>query len=189
MGNITINWDTSLLFQVANPQFSEDPTFKKVRALDRTDADRYFSRWCWTLMYSYHPDSPYKNLPLKERIATAEEIYNEGKDILDSPSKEKALVLQGFKDYIVRLFTTPEERNLQSLLNKLDERSMFVDTTVFNKENAQLLDSVMLNTSKLHVEIAKVKQIIVEGNKSETRGGAVKSLSDSGVFDDVYNEE
>jgi len=188
MQNITINWDSSLPYLMANPQFAEDPIFKELSRFDRTQDKRYFDRWCWTLMFSLHPDSMYNNLPKEERLKKAEELYNDGAELYKSSSIEKDTMLLKVKDYLLTILFTPEERNLRILIDKLDERNAFLENTPYILTNAQLVDTIMLNTSKIHTEIGKVKQLILNGNVKEAKGGSTKSMADSGGFDEVYDE-
>lgn len=131
----------------------------------------------WYSIYVYGKQSPYKNLIKKEIIDILETeyftpgFYAEHKDLIEQCGN----VIRGLEE-------TPIMRHLRIWNQKLNEKTEFLEGTVYNADTFTIIDTMLLNNEKLFKVYRQLREEYLkeEADGGAVEGNAIESLSETG---------
>jgi hypothetical protein len=174
------SWDTSINFWVANPNFTSVTKFKEWMDKDKSKDKRDSSQvmWAIVLLLDMNTSNIWRNLAEVDKKLLIKEDFLKDKTFNWEDKQVKELI----DEYTERLLTIAEKM-LRNFNLKLIDRQKFIDDTAYDMENADQLDKMMINTSKIYSQYEDIKNMFdLEKNSGKTRGGIKESAMEQGLL-------
>jgi hypothetical protein len=165
-------WELNPLFTVAGPQ-------KQIYLSDVSRDKVESSKLMWFVAFCYDLDP--KNI--FSRLQQDEKHSLVGKDFMDEEGfyKRNKSTLDPIIEFYCKCQDTAAKRQLRVWNLKIDEKTKFMQETVYDEATYQMLEAMMKSNKEIYINY---KQIETDLNKEEVggavKGGKVESLSDSG---------
>jgi hypothetical protein len=157
-----------------NPQLTIH--FKKFYDDDTTKDKERSSKIMWAIAFLVDPNenNTFRNMKYNDKLEVLKTNYLNEKNF--SWLKYDSLI-ETYKQKVL----TISELALHVLNRKLEERINLINDTPLNLQNAELIDKIQLNTTKIKKEIKDFERLLKEEDSSTTTKGNKKiSLLDSG---------
>lgn len=180
MNTVIENFNTSMNFWTSNPNMLVVAKFKdlydKDKSKNREDSSRLM--WAISLYCDLNDKNPWRNMPDREKKMLIKEDYLRDKKF----DWEDKLIKDLIHVYTELVLSVPEKA-LRNFNLKLIERQTFIDNTKYDMENADQLDKMMLNTSKIYSQYEEILHMFKEEkNSGKTKGGIKESASEQGLI-------
>lgn len=122
----------------------------------------------------YHPKSEFYPLPLKDKLTLVE------RDFTKFPLDLVALLptIEKFKKFIL----TKAQRSLLNWEEKLEERDIFMASIPYDASTFEMLDKMMVQTSKMWDQYASILKAFSQESESQVRGDVEESLVEKGLI-------
>jgi hypothetical protein len=171
----SLDYKKGLNFWELNPNLLAIKSFKELydsdtKSKNKTDS----SNIMWSVCLIYHPQSTFKNLPLKIREGVVFNFVG----IKDLNDKKYKNIIDDFVD----LVTTSAQRQLMQWNRILDEKSDFMKEKKYDEESWEMLENMMKSNVSLYKEYERILDALSKDGSSEgkTRGGGLESSSEKG---------
>lgn len=169
------NFETNNNFWKVNKQLSIPEEFETFRYNDRSRDKEESSKIMWAIALLLDPDSKYKRLKLQDKKTLI------AKDFLKNDKFDWGKY-KHIMDFYEKLMLTPAQRQLMIWEQKLDEKTQFMADTVYDAENAELLEKLLGSNSKLFAELERIKeQLEREDEGGITKGDFEESAVEKGL--------
>lgn len=139
---------------------------KELRFFFPNTEDEYL----YALCLIHHPSSPLASLPLADRISYVKERLN-----YSFPLKEEDV------ETLTKYALSAAQRALSNWLKVLHQREEFIASLPYDKENAELKDSMLARTPKLWEDYRRVLRQLEEEDASVQKG-TTESLLEKGLI-------
>ena len=170
--DVVQNLNTEFNFWTTNPQLKIPEIFNKLYKADKSKNKDQSSKLMWSFFLLVHPDSAYKNLPIKKREDIIIKEYIKDKDFKFSEYREHLKLVED-------LTLTPAKRQLKEWSRILDEKSAFMESTTYNEENWEMLESMMKSNSTLYKEHDRIREALDrEGTEGIVKGNSIESAQE-----------
>lgn len=121
----------------------------------------------------YHPNSQLYSLPLKDKISIVEKDFLQDTFI---PLNYESTI-----DKFKKLVLTKAQRSLTNWEDKLEERDAFMASISYDEGTYEMLDKMMMQTSKMWDQYHAILKIFNEEAQTQVRGNVEESLVEKGV--------
>lgn len=175
MESLINNFDVTVNFWDANPNFITIKEFRQLRDADKSKKKSESSNVMWgvALIVDMHKNNILRNLSYSDKVAIVAEDYVSG-----FTARKYAKLLRRYEESCL----TSIERSIYSLEKKLEERDTFLMSTKYCLDNAKELDTLIANTKKLKelydTMIDELKK--EEAGGGQIRGGRTESAGEKG---------
>lgn len=122
----------------------------------------------------FHPKSEFYSLPLKDKIKLVEDDFLKTSFNLE----DNLHTIEKFKKFIL----TKAQRSLSNWEDKLEERDAFMASIKYDDSSYEMLDKMMMQTSKMWDQYQSILKTFTQENESQVRGDVEKSLVEKGLI-------
>jgi hypothetical protein len=167
------SWETNDNFWVSNVQFKVAQPFKSLYDSDKSKNKEASSKIMWGLAFMCDFGSKYRQLSVNER----KELI--ARDIFKNPNFN----WDDYKDYIRgwEIFKTSAERQMMQWERFINEKTEFLETLKYDKENSGLIEKLLLSNSDLYEEYEDIMaRLSQEEDGGTMKGGSMESASERG---------
>jgi hypothetical protein len=169
------NYDTSISFWELYPQLKKMKEFKPIYVKDKTRGKLPSSSMMWA--FAAYVDISKVNTLRNETKESRLEIINEdflGRGVNLDLVKDKPQL-----DRMTSLLTPGKQRVLLNYLQKLEERSKFIEDTKYSLDTATTLDKLIGGTDILFDAISKIEANLDDEDSNATlKGGRIKTVAE-----------
>lgn len=149
------------------PEFSNNKPFLEVN-----ETFKKGSAVLWFICHLTDYKSPYSYLTAEARMIKLSDYFFNNKDWFKNLSKKEKDVLQAAIDEYDILQQDSEYRFLKMFDDKLDEKSKLLESTVYDVDNAEVIDKIFLSVDKILQAKDKIyERILKSGNATGKRIG------------------
>ena len=178
-------------FWIEHIQLAAVGPIKRLYEEDTSKKKEVSSKLMWCIVLIWDKNSNFYNLPeegVDGKIQTIFEDYYGSTKAYES----NKTIIESIKDFYLKLQQTSAERSLREIERKLEERSLFLNTTEYTLGvatekgtwvggTAAILDNMLANTKKIYdLYETTLKIVAAEQHKDEgvAKGGGNLSLTD-----------
>ena len=178
MNTLLLTLDPRINFWIANPDFLSVTVFNTLYDDDKSKNKDSSSQVMWAVAHlvDMNTANVWRNLPEADKKKLIAE------DLLKNKKFDWAAYQNIIDEYTERVLSIAEKM-LRNFQLKLVDRQHFIDTTAYDMENADQLDKMMINTSKIYSQYESIQNIFeLEKSSGKTRGGIKESAGEKGII-------
>lgn len=164
-------WDVEQNFWRCNEHFKIPKVFNKLYIEDKSKDKKDSSQIMWALALYIDYGSKFKNLSEDERKKLIEHDYIKTKFKWSDYSEH-------IKTW--EIFKTPMQKQLDEWSRLMNEKTEYMRSLKFNKENADHIEELLISNEKLHTAYEKLKAKLAGEDSGKARGGSEESLGERG---------
>lgn len=125
----------------------------------------------WAISLIYHPESTFKNLQMKDREKLVKKKFN----IKKLPEK----IIKEFE----KLTISPAKRQMIEWRRVLDEKTEFMSSLKYDKENWEMIEKMLQSNTSLFKEYQRISDLLErEGEEGVVKGEGMESASEKGLI-------
>ena len=168
--------------------FWEVNSFFKVFFKDVYDEDKSKNKetsslkmWCIAFYADDSKDNKYRNMSNdeKKRIIPESFLKYKGVDVKNTKKIKEIIDFDLDMPYVERyinIVLIKAKKLLRKWEDKLEERQLFINNQVYNKDTYDMLDDMMTKTAKMWQEYTRIKKETEEENETQGLGGMEESF-------------
>lgn len=170
------NFNASVNFWDANPQFTSIEPFKTYQKKDKSKEKKDSSLIMWGLAFYYDEESIYYSMQKTDKEqAIAVGHFGDRKFPWDSIRE----LMEAFE----LVYLTPARRQLYEWNRLMNEKTEFMSGQTYNEKNWEMLEKMLGSNKKLFDEYDAIsKRLANEKDSSGVKGGASESASEAGLI-------
>jgi hypothetical protein len=176
---LTESFSPTINFWEVNPQLKGVGIFKDLIESDKSKKKENSSKLMWFTAYCYDMRSPLYNLVEGDRVQIiCEDIVEDANFYKDNKAKINEL-----KEVYMKLQDTPAMRQLRVWNKKMEEKTLFMESTPYAEDTWEMLDKMQSSNVAAYKNYQQILEMISkEDAGSSSRGGQEPTLSDAGII-------
>lgn len=158
------------------PGLLSSEVFRNLYDSDKSKGRENSSKVLWALFLCYHPESTWKNLPIKKREELIKKEYlKDPKFNFTKYPKEIGLIEESV--------LTPAKRQLYEWKRIMDEKTIFMKTLTYDIDTWETLEQMLKSNKSLYEEYKRISDSLErEGSDGVVQGQSIESAAEKGLI-------
>lgn len=175
------NFDPSSNFWEINSHLKNLGVFKEIYVKDKSKDKRVTSTLMWFVAFIEDMSSPLCNLNYSDRV---DEVCKNVIEESTSYINDNQINIKKCSDYYRELQDTPAIKQLRVWNKKMQEKTKYMESVVYDKSTYEMLEKMMGSNVGLYKNLQQITEQVLKTDQSEGKaeGGKELTLTDKGLI-------